>query len=179
MLRVMERDTLATLPNAISMSRLLLAALFPVVVDHDLRLLILAAAGLTDYLDGWFARRQHSFSRMGALIDPFADRIFIFVAVCTLLLEGRLSTLQYFVFISRDFATAAAFVIAKATPSLRQATFIARFSGKLVTVLQLTGLVAVVVDDRATPWAIGIVGVASVVSIADYTWALWNARARA
>ena len=179
MLRVMERDTLATLPNAISMSRLLLAVLFPVVADHDLRLLILAAAGLTDYLDGWFARRQHSFSRMGALIDPFADRIFILVAVCTLLLEGHLTTGQYFVFIARDFATAVAFVVAKATPSLRRATFIARFSGKLVTVLQLTGLVAIVVDDRATIWAVAIVGVTSLVSIADYTWALWTSRARA
>jgi len=175
----MERDTLATLPNAISLSRLLLAVLFPVVVDHDLRLLILAAAGLTDYLDGWFARRQHSFSRMGALIDPFADRIFILVAVCTLLLEGRLTTLEYFVFIARDFATAAAFVVARAVPALRGAVFIARFSGKLVTVLQLTGLVAIVVDARATSWAVAVVGVASVVSIADYTWTLWNARARA
>jgi CDP-diacylglycerol--glycerol-3-phosphate 3-phosphatidyltransferase len=179
MLLVMERDTLATLPNAISMSRLLLAALFPVVVDHDLRLLILAAAGLTDYLDGFFARRQHSFSRMGALIDPFADRIFIFIAVCTLLLEGHLTTAQYFILILRDIATAAAFVFAKALPSLRHATFSARFSGKLVTVLQLVALVAVVVDIRATGWAVAVVGVASAASIADYTRALWQARGRA
>ncbi len=174
----MERDTLATLPNAISMSRLLLAVLFPVAADHDVRLLILAAAGLTDYLDGWFARRRNEFSRVGALIDPFADRIFIFVAVCTLLLEGKLTTLEYFVFISRDLATAGAFVVAKALPALRSATFKSRFAGKLVTVLQLTGLVAVVVDPRATPWTIGIIGVASAGSIADYTFALWTDRAR-
>ncbi len=65
MLRRMERDSLATLPNAISVSRLFLAALFPVVHNHDFRLLILAAAGATDFLDGWLARRRHQFSRVG------------------------------------------------------------------------------------------------------------------
>jgi CDP-diacylglycerol--glycerol-3-phosphate 3-phosphatidyltransferase/cardiolipin synthase len=172
----MERDTLATLPNAISMSRLVLAVLFPVVHDHDLRLLILAAAGLTDYLDGWLARRRHQFSRVGALIDPFADRIFILVAVCTLLLEGRLSTAQYFVFLVRDFATAGAFVFAKAVPALRTTTFKARFSGKLATVLQLCALPVIVIDTRATAWAVGVVGVVSLIAVTDYTVALWRAR---
>lgn len=174
----MERDTLATLPNAISLSRLFLAALFPVVHDHDLRLLILASAGLTDFLDGWLARRRQQFSRMGALIDPFADRLFVFIAICTLLLEGQLQTWQYFVFISRDMATAGAFVIAKASTSLHEATFKARFSGKLVTVLQLVALAGIVIDHRVTIWAIGVVGLASFVSIVDYTIALWQARAR-
>jgi len=178
MLRGMERDTLATLPNAISLSRLLLAALFPVVHQHDLRLLILAVAGLTDFLDGWLARRRHQFSPMGALIDPFADRIFVLVAVCTLLLEGEIGTLGYFIFISRDLATAAAFVIARAVTSLRAATFKARFSGKLATVLQLVALVVIVVDKTAGVWAVGVVGVASLVAILDYAAVLWSARAR-
>lgn len=175
----MERDTLATLPNAISLSRLFLAALFPVVHDHDLRLLILAAAGLTDFLDGWLARRRHQFSPFGALIDPFADRIFVLVAICTLLLEGQVTTLEYFVFIMRDIATAGAFVIAKSVASLRSATFKARFSGKLATVLQLVALPAIVVDQRNAPWAVGAVGVVSLVSIVDYTIVLWRSRVRA
>ncbi len=179
MLPNMERDSLATLPNAISLSRLFLAALFPVVPQHDVRLMILAVAGLTDFLDGWLARRRHQFSPMGALIDPLADRIFVLVAVCTLLLEGQLGTLQYFIFISRDLATAAAFLIVRAIASLRAATFRARFSGKLATVLQLAALVAIVIDGRSTAWAVGVVGVASLVSIIDYTVALWSARVQA
>ena len=179
MLPGMERDTLATLPNAISLSRLFLAALFPVVHQHDLRLLILAVAGLTDFLDGWVARRHHQFSPMGALIDPLADRIFVLVAVCTLLVEGQIGTLQYFIFLSRDFAVTGAFLIARAIASLRSAVFRARFSGKLATVLQLAALVVIVIDARATPWAVGIVGIASLASIIDYTVALWSARARA
>ena len=179
MLPRMERDSLATLPNAISLSRLFLAALFPAVHEHDLRLLILAAAGLTDFLDGWLARRRHQFSRVGALIDPFADRIFIFVAIGTLLLEGKVTTLQYGLFLLRDIATAGAFVIAKSVASLRHATFKARFSGKLATVLQLFALPVIVIDRRSTPWAVLVVGVVSLISIADYTVALWRARERA
>jgi CDP-diacylglycerol--glycerol-3-phosphate 3-phosphatidyltransferase len=175
----MDRDSLATLPNAISLSRLFLAALFPAVHDHDLRLLILAAAGLTDFLDGWLARRRQQFSRVGALIDPFADRIFVLVAICTLLLEGQVTTVQYFIFLLRDIATAGAFVVAKSVATLRHATFKARFSGKLATVLQLVALPAIVIDARATAWAVGIVGLVSVVSIVDYTVALWRAREHA
>lgn len=179
MLRHMERDSLATLPNAISLSRLFLAALFPAVQGHDARLLILAAAGLTDFLDGFIARRRHQFTRMGALIDPFADRIFVLVAICTLLLEGQVTTLQYFVFLLRDIATAGAFVVAKSVASLRSATFRARYSGKLATVLQLCALPAILIDARATPWAVAVVGVAAVISIVDYTIALWRMRERA
>ncbi|MBM3908873.1 MAG: CDP-alcohol phosphatidyltransferase family protein [Gemmatimonadetes bacterium] len=175
----MERDPIATLPNAISLSRLFLAALFPAVHEHDARLLILAAVGLTDFLDGWLARRWHQFSRVGALIDPFADRIFVLVAICTLLLEGQVTTLQYFVFLLRDIATAGAFAAAKAIPSLRHATFQARFSGKLATVLQLVALPAIVIDPRSATWAVSVVGVASFVSVVDYTVSLWRARARA
>lgn len=172
----MEHDSLATLPNALSMSRLALAVLFPAVHDQDLRLLILAAAGATDFLDGWLARRRHQFSRMGALIDPFADRIFVLVAICTLLLEGQVTTRQYLIFLMRDFATAGAFVVAKSVRSLKHATFKARFPGKLATVLQLCALPAIVLDARATPWAVGIVGVVSAVSVVDYTIALWRMR---
>jgi len=174
----MERDSLATLPNAMSMSRLVLAVLFPAVHDDTLRLLILAAAGITDYLDGWLARRRHQFSRVGALIDPFADRIFVLVAICTFLLEGQITTPQYLIFLMRDFATAGAFVVAKSLPSLKNATFKARLPGKVATVLQLFALPAMVIDRRAIPWAVGIVGVVSFVSVVDYTIALWRMRER-
>ena len=54
-------------------------------------------------------------------------------------------------------------------------TFQARMSGKVVTVLQLLTLVAVLVAAAWRPWLVALVGVASVLSIADYTLALWRA----
>jgi phosphatidylglycerophosphate synthase len=174
----MPRGALLTTPNLLSISRLGLAAAFPFVDGRGERAAVVAAAALTDFLDGWLARRSRTASRWGALLDPVADRMFVFVAVCTYLFAGEIGTTEYFVFISRDLMTAVGFVVAKGVPSLRGVTFQARFPGKVVTVLQLLTLVALLVAPVLAPWLILLVGVTSVLSIADYTLALWRARTR-
>ena len=92
--------------------------------------------------------------------------------------EGTLSTLQYFIMISRDLMTAVGFLVARGVSRLRPVEFRARPSGKVVTALQMITFVALLrMPDAIAPmvWA---VGVASAYSIADYTWALWESRER-
>src|SRR5262245_28873322 len=96
------RAGLRSLPNMISSSRLVLAAGFVVADRVDTRLGLVGLAAATDFLDGWVARRGNLASRLGALIDPLADRVFALVAVSTFLFLGTLSTVGYFVLISRD-----------------------------------------------------------------------------
>src|SRR4051812_32628280 len=96
------RAGLRAIPSIISSSRVLLAAAFVMVTSVDGRLSCVALAAFTDVLDGWIARRAKWTSRWGALIDPIADRVFALVAVSTFLFSGVLSTLGYFVMISRD-----------------------------------------------------------------------------
>lgn len=175
----MKRETLATLPNLISVSRLGLAAAFVVVRGTPPRLAIIAAAGATDFLDGYLARRRGSTSRSGALIDAIADRFFVFAAVCTLLFDGALGIWQYAILISRDFMTAVGFLTARAIPWLRSVRFTSRMPGKVVTVLQLATLALVFVAPQFVNIALAAVGIVSLVSISDYTLALWHARARA
>jgi len=172
------RRTLGTIPNLISFSRVALAAGFVASSATELRVGIIGAAAITDFLDGWIARRARVTSRWGAMIDPIADRFFVLTVVATMLFTGMISTGTYFVLISRDLATAVGFLVARSIPWLRGVTFQARMSGKVVTVLQLITLVSVLVLPAATPWIVGLLGVASVLSIADYTLALWRARAR-
>ena len=106
----MQRDSLATLPNLISLSRLGLAAAFVVLKGTNACLAAdIAAAGATDFLDGYLARRRGTTSKWGALIDPIADRFFVFTAVCALLFDGVVTTWQYAILISRDFMTAVGF----------------------------------------------------------------------
>jgi CDP-diacylglycerol--glycerol-3-phosphate 3-phosphatidyltransferase/cardiolipin synthase len=174
----MDRDALATLPNLISLSRLGLAIAFVVFRGANSRLLILATAGATDFFDGWFARRRGA-SKWGALIDPVADRVFVFTAVCSLLFDGVIGTWQYAVLISRDFMTAIGFLTARAIPSLRKVRFKSRVLGKVVTVMQLATLAFVFAAPPLVNAALALVGLASLVSIGDYTLALWHARARA
>ena len=77
------RAGLRALPNIISSSRVLLAAAFVAAGDANARLGLVGIAGLTDFLDGWIARKGRWTSRVGALIDPIADRVFVLVAVLT------------------------------------------------------------------------------------------------
>lgn len=172
------RASLRALPNIISSSRVVLAAGFVMASDPNVRLALVGAAAATDFLDGFLARRARLTSRWGALIDPIADRFFALVAVSTFLFDGLLSTAGYFVMISRDLMTAIGFLVARVIPWLRPVEFKARLLGKLVTVLQLATFVALLkFPSLVTPglWAVGIT---SLISIADYTLALWRQRAR-
>lgn len=174
----MERDSLATLPNLISLSRLGLAAAFAFFEGPDERLLIIAAAGATDFLDGYLARTRGGVTRWGALIDSIADRFFIFVAVCALLFDGVIGTWQYVILISRDFMTAVGFLTARTVPQLRAVTFRSRMPGKVVTVMQLATLALIFVQPGWLNPAFAILAVASLYAIGDYTLALWRARSR-
>jgi phosphatidylglycerophosphate synthase len=173
----MSRERLVTLPNAVSMSRLLLAAVFVAVRDPVVRFALLLVATGTDFLDGWLARRQPVISRSGALIDPIADRFFVFTALCVYLVEGAISTAAYFTLLSRDIATLIGFLVARSVPWLRAVVFRARWLGKVVTALQLLTLMVVIVAPSVVPLLVLVVGAASAASIADYTLTLWRERA--
>jgi cardiolipin synthase len=69
-----------TIPNALSSLRLLGVPLFlwAILAGHDvIALVTLMASGVTDYLDGKIARRYGLVSRIGELLDPLADRLYI------------------------------------------------------------------------------------------------------
>jgi CDP-diacylglycerol--glycerol-3-phosphate 3-phosphatidyltransferase/cardiolipin synthase len=67
-----------------------LAAAFPFAASRPtVALSVLFAAGATDVLDGWVARRTGSTSTSGALLDPIADKVFV-ASVATTLLTRQL-----------------------------------------------------------------------------------------
>ena len=80
-----------TLPNLISIVRLGGIPLFLWLVlgpEADAwALLVLMAAGITDYLDGMLARKLNQTSRLGQLLDPIADRLYILAVVIGLALR--------------------------------------------------------------------------------------------
>jgi cardiolipin synthase len=172
----MERGKILTVPNSISFSRLLLALAFVVIGGTWQRLVLVLAAAATDFLDGWMARRENSSTVAGALIDPIADRVFVLAAVSSYLAEGRIGTGQYFIFLSRDIATAVGFVVARFIPGLTASAFQARILGKTVTAFQLALLLAVLVRPPFIQPLVLIIAAFSAVSIVDYTLALERAR---
>ena len=73
-----------TVPNAISFLRLALVPVFAwlIVAEHDVAaLVVLAVAGASDWVDGYVARRFDQASRLGRMLDPAADRLYIFVTL--------------------------------------------------------------------------------------------------
>jgi cardiolipin synthase (CMP-forming) len=74
-----------TVPNALSFLRLLGVPLFLWLVlgpeADGWALALLAASGVTDYLDGYLARRLGQTSRLGEILDPVADRLYILAVV--------------------------------------------------------------------------------------------------
>ncbi|MBK6454846.1 MAG: CDP-alcohol phosphatidyltransferase family protein [Gemmatimonadetes bacterium] len=174
----MDRRPLLYIPSLISLTRLVMAAAFVMVPSPAVRVWLVLAATLTDFLDGWLARRANLTTRWGALIDPIADRMFVFTAVCVFIFEGMINTAQYFTLISRDFMTAVGFLVARSVSWLRPITFRARLSGKVATTLQLAALIALLMQPHRATLFINLVGVASLWAIVDYTLMLWRERAR-
>lgn len=74
-------DRVVTLPNLLTGLRLLgvIAFLWLVLGPHEdaWALIVLVASGITDFLDGYLARRLNQLSRLGSLLDPVADRLYI------------------------------------------------------------------------------------------------------
>ena len=80
-----SEERILTIPNALSFVRLLLVPVFLWLVMgpkyDELALAVLMVSGFTDYLDGKLARRLNQTSKIGAILDPVADRFFILAVV--------------------------------------------------------------------------------------------------
>ena len=96
---------LRTVPNMLSTLRLLLVPVFLILIlNHQnwQAVVVLAIASITDYLDGYFARRFKQVTRLGQLLDPAADRLYIFATLIGLTLVGYIPAWLAIVIISRD-----------------------------------------------------------------------------
>ena len=72
---------MTTLINILTLSRILLAAIiFVLLMSPDgyfLALVLFFLAGVTDYFDGYLARKYNAVSQLGEILDPIADKILI------------------------------------------------------------------------------------------------------
>jgi cardiolipin synthase len=97
-----------TIPNVLSMLRLAGVPLFLYLVlvaeRNGLAILVLMASGVSDYLDGQIARRYHSFTRLGQLLDPLADRLYILATLLALVVRDGLPLWWALALIGRDVA---------------------------------------------------------------------------
>ncbi len=94
-----------TVPNLISLLRLAMVPVFAVLIvaHHDgWALAVLAFSGFTDWLDGKLARSLNQTSRLGQMLDPAADRLFIFVTLIGLTWRDVVPLWLVVVIVARD-----------------------------------------------------------------------------
>ncbi|MCI9494211.1 MAG: CDP-alcohol phosphatidyltransferase family protein [Adlercreutzia mucosicola] len=94
-----------TLANIISFVRLLMVPAYLVLLlnGYDLAAtLVFAVAAATDFLDGQIARRTHTVSRLGQLLDPAIDRILMITGVLGVFIVGRIPLWVIIVVVVRD-----------------------------------------------------------------------------
>ncbi len=96
---------LRSIPNLLSLLRLLLVPVFLWLLLSDYlvwALVVLALAGASDWLDGVIARKFNQITELGKVLDPAADRLYIFATLIGLTLNGNIPLWLAVVIIARD-----------------------------------------------------------------------------
>jgi CDP-diacylglycerol--glycerol-3-phosphate 3-phosphatidyltransferase len=98
-----------TLPNQLTLLRVILTPVFVVLVMSDssvqrqLSLIVFIIAALTDWYDGWIARKMGYISRWGKFLDPLADKILSSAALLAFVGLGLVDAWMVWIIIGRDF----------------------------------------------------------------------------
>lgn len=111
-------DRLLTIPNALSVLRLLGVPLFLYLLlgphADGWALVVLVAAGLSDWLDGKIARWLDQASRLGALLDPAADRLYILATLVAFVVRDIVPWWVAAVLVARELAVGACLPVLRA-----------------------------------------------------------------
>ena len=143
-------DKLYTASNAISALRGLMT--IPVVMcllsDHfTIAFWLCIVAAWTDWLDGFVARRTHTVSEWGMIIDPLADKILVGAIVAILLIKGRLPLWYVSVVLLRDLVI---LLGAQWLKSKNDLVLPSMMTGKLaVTAIALTGALSMLIESTS------------------------------
>lgn len=160
---------LKQLPNSLTLLRLMLAFVFP-IAPEQYRLAIVMVALATEYLDGALSRWFDLGSSLGALLDPIADKCFVFAVAVVVFLETDITWWQFLLFGARDIAVlcGASFV---AWEQNWQAFFnvVPRILGKLSTVFQFLVFLSFVSLDMIPDWLLASAIVMSILAAIDYS----------
>ena len=113
--------------------------------------IVFGAAGVTDQIDGWLARRWHVESRFGTIADPLADRLMIDAAVILLWNAGRLPWVALAI-PARDVALVAGYKLVMD----RGYDFAVNLAGKAATWLLYASLAFILVTRAGTDWPVWI-----------------------
>src|SRR5437762_12109104 len=145
------------LPNSLSLTRIFLVPLLVVVLltKFEGRVIlgvrkelvgaaIFAVASITDWLDGYLARRRHQITALGQFIDPFADKLLTIAAFISLVQMDLAPAWMVAIIIGREFAVTALRTLAHS----REVVISASPLGKLKMVSQVIAILALILGEE-------------------------------
>lgn len=167
-------DKIFTIPNLISFIRLCLVPVFLVLLFNGYNLpatLLFALAAGTDWVDGQIARRTHTVTKLGQLLDPAVDRILMIAGVAGLFFVGRLPLWIILLVVVRDLLLLVGGGCLLRKYHLRIPVV---FMGKVATTLLFVGFAGLLLNWPLLP-GLGIVDVSWLPGFsADlYSWGIW------
>ena len=139
------------LPNLLSLLRIFMVAPFLIAViyhSYALALAIFVAAGITDGLDGYLARRLDQKSVLGTFLDPLGDKLLGTVAFIALSVQGLLPAWLAVIVVAKDLYVALGAGILHYSGNLTVA--LPSLWGKIATLLQIVTVALVLLGTFAT-----------------------------
>lgn len=173
------------LPNLLTWLRIILIPLFVGIFYFEkswvsaasqnlVATVIFVAAAVTDWLDGWIARKFNQVSAFGGFLDPVADKLMVAAALIILVQLGRVDAIIALIIIGREIAISA---LREWMAQLGDSKSIAvSFLGKLKTATQMVAIPMLLYHDRLGPldpqrigtWLIYAAAVLTLISMVYY-----------
>jgi CDP-diacylglycerol---glycerol-3-phosphate 3-phosphatidyltransferase len=167
------------LPNTLTITRIFLTPLLVVVLltrtegKEIYGALIFCVAALTDYFDGYFARKRNQVTTIGKLLDPIADKLLVSSAFISLVELQLAPAWMIVIIVGREFAVSGIRSIAASLGHVMPANWF----GKTKMVVQIfTIVVLIVADTYKEPWLpfgrllLWATMVVSLLSAGSYLW---------
>jgi cardiolipin synthase len=161
-------DRIWTVPNVVTFFRLACIPLYVWLLfgarNQVGAALLLAVLGVTDWIDGYIARRFHQVSTFGKVLDPVADRLLVVTAVVTITIHGAVPVWFGVATLAREVVVSGAVLL---LASLGAARIDVLWVGKAGTFALMTAYPLFLVSDgtagweaalRVVAWIVGLVG---------------------
>ncbi len=167
------------LPNKLTVGRLVLTAVFLVVIfarvqyAATIALVLFIVASITDYFDGKIARERKLITNFGILMDPLADKILVCSAFIAFVERGFMPAWMVVVIVARELGITGLRMLAAS----KQQVLAAEGFGKHKTISQITAIIAILVMASLPEWPNAIAAGFNP-WVAEFTWvAKWAALA--
>jgi CDP-diacylglycerol---glycerol-3-phosphate 3-phosphatidyltransferase len=159
------------LANKITLARILLIPIFIIILLSHIQYhsiiatAVFALISLSDFFDGYIARKRNEVTAVGAMLDPLADKLLISAALVFLIGRGVVAWMAY-VIIAREFLITGLRMLA----TVKHTSVPVKFSGKVKTTVQMLAVGSVILSLSFSNIMMLLATILTIYSGLEYLW---------